>query len=121
MLQHLLWSEIALKGLTGLVLVIAPGHAAAMLGQPTAATGFWPRVLGSLLLGTAGSLLLHMQRPLIETITPVGLIAINLSGALVLIAHLVLQTASQTRRGTVLLWIIALNLLILSLVEISFM
>jgi hypothetical protein len=120
MIQQLLWTEVLLKGGVGLILALIPGSAATMLGMPTAGSGFWPRIVGALLVGMAGALLLQGSFPNIRTIAPAGLIAINLAGAAMLVALLVLKRASQTRRGTVLLWVIAGGLALLSLVEISF-
>jgi hypothetical protein len=120
MLQQLLLTEVVLKGTVGLILLLIPSHAAGMLGMPPAATGFWPRLTGALLIGIAAGLLVQGIFPAVRTITPAGLIAINLAGAFTLVALLVLGKASQTRRGTVLLWVIAVNLALLSLIEISF-
>lgn len=120
MLQQLLWTEVLLKGSAGILLALAPGYAAAMLGMPPAGNGFWPRLVGALLIGITAALLFQGSFPAVRMITPAGLIAINLAGAAMLVALLVLGKASNTRRGTVLLWVIALGLALLSLVEISF-
>jgi len=120
MIQQLLWTEVLLKGSVGLMLALIPGSVARLLGMPASGSGFWPRLVGALLIGIAGALLLQGSFPNVRTIAPAGLIAINLVGAAMLVALLVLKRASQTRRGTILLWLIAGCLALLSLVEISF-
>ncbi len=120
MLQQLLLAEVLLKGSAGIILALGPGHASAMLGMPSAGNGFWPRIVGALLLGLTAALLFQGFVPSIRMITPAGLIAINLCGAAMLVSLLVLGKASSTRRGNVLLWVITLNLILLSLFEISF-
>jgi hypothetical protein len=120
MIQQLLWTEVLLKGGAGLILALIPGSAARMLGMPASGSGFWPRLVGALLIGIAAALLLQGSFPNVRTIAPAGLIAINLAGAAMLVALLVLKRASQTRRGRILLWVVASSLALLSLVEISF-
>lgn len=120
MLQQLLWAEVFLKGSLGLLLAFAPGYAAVAAGFPSAATGFWPRLVGALLLGIVAALLVQGSFPAVRTITPAGLIIINLSGATALVAQQVLGRGAQTRRGAMLAWLIVLALALLSLVEIAF-
>ncbi len=120
MLQQLLLAEVILKGSAGIVLALGPGHASAMLGMPSVGNGFWSRMVGALLLGLTAALLFQGMVPSVRMITPAGLIAINLFGAGMIVSLLVLGKASLTRRGNVLLWVIAINLGLLSLFEISF-
>ena len=120
MLQQLLLAEVILKGSAGIILALGPGHASAMLGMPATGNGFWPRMVGALLLGLTAALLFQGFVPSVRMITPAGLIAINLCGAVMPVSLLVLGKASSTRRGNVLLWVITLNLILLSLFEISY-
>jgi hypothetical protein len=120
MMQQLMWTEVLLKGTIGVIFALAPGLAASMLGMPGTGTGFWPRLTGALLLGIAIAVLIQGIYPGVRTIAPAGLIAINLSGAAMLAALLVLRRAAATRRGVVLLWVIAVNLVLLSLFEIAY-
>jgi hypothetical protein len=120
MLQQLLWIEIALKGAGGLILLIAPGYAATIFGLPATGAGFWPRVVGALLLGIAAALFLQGEYPAFQALKPAGLIAVNLTGAAILCLLLVLKRASTVRRGNVLLWGITVTLIVLSLFELSF-
>lgn len=120
MLQQLLWSEVILKGVAGIVLALLPGYASAITGLPNSTGGFWPRMVGALLLGIAGALLLQGTFPNIRTITPAGLIALNLAGAGMLVTLLVLGKASLTRRGRIALWALTAALALLSLIEIAY-
>jgi hypothetical protein len=120
MLNQLFFIEIVIKATAGVILVLVPGYAASLFGLPATGTGFWPRLLGALLLGVAAGLMLQTTYPTLRAIHPVGLIAMNLASAAVLSALLLLQRASQPRRGTVLLWGIAGGLALLALVELSF-
>lgn len=119
MLQQLLWIEVLLKGLPGLLLVLAPGHVSAAVGLPAAGNGLWPRLFGGLLLGLTAALLIQGSFPAVRTLTPAGLVTINLTAAAALLVALVLGKASETRRGTVLLWGLAAALALLSLFEIA--
>ncbi len=120
MLQQLLWTEVFLKGSLGIILAVAPGRAAAILGLPSVGNAFWPRLTGALLIGITAALLLQGSLPITKMITPAGLIVINLSSATMLISMLVLGKAATTRRGNALLWVATAGLTLLSLVEISF-
>lgn len=120
MLQQLLWSEVLLKGSLALVLIFAPGRAAAILGLPVTGNGFWPRLTGAMLLGLTAALLLQGTMPIPKLVTPAGLLVVNFSSAAMLIALLVLGKAAATRRGNALLWAAAAGLTLLGLVEIAF-
>jgi hypothetical protein len=120
MLKQLLWAEVLLKGGVGLALLLAPVYSIALAGFPSAGNGFWPRLTGAILLGIAAALLLQGMFPAVRTISPAGLIAINLAGAAGLTATQVLGKGAQTRRGKALFWLMAIGLAMLSLVEIAY-
>ena len=120
MLQKLLWCEVGLKGGVGLLLVLAPVRLAALLGLPSATAAFWPRLLGGLLLGLTAAMLVQGLFPNVRTLTPAGLIAINVTTGIVLAGLLMLAKAATTRRGRLLLWALVLALAALVSFEIAY-
>lgn len=120
MLKQLLWIEVLLKGGCGLALYLLPVRGVGLAGLGTGGNGFWPRILGSVLIGIAGALLLQGYVAGGRTIAPAALVTINLAGAGGLVTAQVLGTGAQTRRGSVLAWSLVIVLSLLSLVEISF-
>lgn len=119
-LQQLLWVEVVLKGAVGLLLLALPVQTARLCGLPNAGDSFWARVSGTFLLSIAMALLLQGSFPAVRTLTPAGLMIINLSGACTLIALQVLGKGAATRRGRLALWSVAVSLLALTSFEIAF-
>lgn len=120
MLQQLLWCEVILKGSTGLMLTLAPARLSALFGLPSAAVTFWPRLLGGVLLGMTAALLVQGIFPAVRTLTPAGLIAINLTSGIVITGLLMLGKAATSRRGRALLWLLVLALALLISFEIAY-
>ena len=119
-MQQLFWTEIILKGAIGTALALLPGYAAAIAGLPATANGFWPRLFGAGLIGIAAALLLQGLLPAVKTISLAGLVTLNLTGAAMLAALLILGKAALTRRGALLLWLLAAGHTFLSLIEIAY-
>lgn len=119
MAQQLLWLETVLRFSSGAVLLILPLTTARVLGLPIPQALLWPRLLGALLVGMAGATLLEGGGSSASGLGLGGLVLINLVTAGTLITLLVLDRASQTRRGKVFLWALALGLTVLSVVEIA--
>ena len=117
MSEQLLWIEACLKLAGGLALTVAPRTLARLLGLPSADQPFWPRLLGALLIGLAAASLLEARMQ--GGLGLAGSIAINLAGAAMIGALLILGRAGNTRRGRSLLWLIAGALVFLGLVEIA--
>lgn len=117
MSEQLLWIEACLKLAGGLALTVAPRTLARLLGLPSADQTFWPRLLGALLIGLAAASLLEARMQ--GGLGLAGSIAINLAGAAMIGALLILGRAGNTRRGRSLLWLIAGALVVLGLVEIA--
>jgi len=120
MAQQFLWIEACLKLAGGLALVTAPRGLAQLLGLPSADDRFWPRLLGAVLIGLAAASLIESRSPGAGGLGLAGSIAVNLAGAAVIGALLILRRAGNTRRGRLVLWLIAALLAILSLVEIAY-
>ncbi len=118
-MQQLLWIETLLKLGAGLVLALVPAPAARMLGLARAETAFWPRLLGSVLLGLAAATFLEGRVPGARGLGLAGCLLVNLSVAGMLAALLVLGRATPTRRGRAVLWALVALLVLLSLFEIA--
>jgi hypothetical protein len=119
MAQQLLWIETLFKLAGGCALVLLPLTTARVLGLPVAASGFWPRMLGAVLLGLAGATLIEGSTSASKGLGLAGAVVVNLACAAVLTALLVLGRAAATGRGRVILWALAALLLGLSLFEIA--
>ena len=119
MSEQLLWIEACLKLGSGLALIAAPRTLARLLGLPSADQPFWPRLLGALLIGLAAASLLEVRMQ--GGLGLGGSIAINLAGGTMIGgALLILGRAGKTKRGRFLLWLTAVALIVLSLVEIAY-
>lgn len=119
MLQQLHVIEIVLKLAAGLALIIAPRSLARLLGLPSADEPFWPRLLGSVLVGIAAATILEGQLPARNGLGIAGSIAINIAGAMMIAALLLVGRAGSTKRGRALLWLTTAALTLLSLVELA--
>jgi hypothetical protein len=119
MLDQLLWIESVLKAASGLALVAAPGVIIRLLGLAPSAGGFWPRLLGTTLLGMALATTLQARAINASGLGLAGSVAINLTVAVMIIALLILGQAAPTRRGRITLAFASALLVLLSLVEIA--
>lgn len=117
--QQLLWLETLLKLSGGVLLLLAPLTTLRAFGLPVATTGFWPRVVGALLIGIAAAAYIEGAWAGSRGLGLAGLVAINLAGAAVIAAAALLGRAAPTRRGTFSLWVLVALLLALSLLEIA--
>jgi NO-binding membrane sensor protein with MHYT domain len=118
MSEQLLWIEACLKLGIGLSLITVPRTLARLLGLPSADQPFWPRLLGALLIGLGIASLLEVRMQ--GGLGLGGSVAVNLAGAGMIGALLMLGRAGKTRRGRFLLWVAAAALVALSLVEIAY-
>lgn len=119
MAHQLLWLETLLRFSAGLVLLIMPLTAARVLGLPLPQALLWPRLLGAILVGMAGATLLEGAVSGSRGLGLGGLVLINLATAGTLITLLVLERASQTRRGKLFLWALAVWLIAFAVLEIA--
>ena len=98
-MEHLIWFEVAFKGVLGLALILIPYTTLGLLGLHRDAQRFWPRLacfmLAGIALGTLATLLFPQAR---GGIGPAGLIAINLALAAGLLTPLVGGTAAPYRQ-----------------------
>ena len=120
-MQQLLWIETLLKLAGGLALVLAPLTVIRLLGLPEARSGFWPRLLGSVLIGLAAATFLEGTVSGSRGLGLAGSIAVNLFAAAMIAVLLALEAGPSSRRGAVLLWLLAATLILLSLFEIAYL
>ena len=119
MADQLLWLETLIRFSSGMILLIMPLTTARVLGLPLPQALLWPRLLGALLIGMAAAILLEGSIAGSKGLGLGGLVLINLIGAAVIITLLVMERASQTRRGKLVLWALALGLVVLGFFEIA--
>jgi hypothetical protein len=119
-LLQILWAEIFLKSVVGLALVIAPTTLIALAGMQRPTSGFWPRLLGAVVLAVAAGVWIGLQFPVVRgPIGPAGLVPINLFAAAALLGPLILGKSAPTRRGKLFVAASAALLLSLGLLEIA--
>lgn len=118
-MQQLLWLETLLKLTGGLLLLLAPLTTIRTLGLPAAASGFWPRIVGALLVAIAASAYIEGAWTGSRGIGLGGLVVINLTGAFVIALAALIGRGVPTRRGVFVLWVLVVLLLSLALVEIA--
>jgi hypothetical protein len=120
MIHQLIWIEAILKGGVGLALLLFPRSFARLAGLPPSESGFWPRLVGGLLLAIAAALL---AEPLLEGrgrgLGFAGAVIVNLVGVLTLLTVLVLGEAGATRRGRALVVAALIVLSLLTLTEVA--
>jgi len=116
----LLTIDAVINLLLGVLLIAFSDGLVDLLGVPPAAHGFYPNILGGVLLGIGIALLMARRN---HTGAGMGLglggaIAINLCGGLVLCGWLVFGDLSLPRRGLIFLWFLVVLLLGISVVEL---
>lgn len=116
-MQQLLWIETLLKLTGGLVLAIAPMSAVKVFGLPQTGTGFWPRLLGAVLIGLAAAMFLEARVTGSHGLGLAGCAVVNLAGAAMMAALLVVDAGPPSVRGRGLLWLLVIFLLVLSVLE----
>lgn len=118
-MHQLLWLETLLKLAGGLVLLAAPLTTIKVLGLPPSATGFWPRVLGVVLVGLAAATFVEGALPGSRGLGLAGLVVINLTSAALIAVSALFGGGAPTRRGAAVLSLLVVLLLALALVEIA--
>lgn len=102
----------------GMPLVLYPKVVAELLGIPYGDQGFYPTILGALLIGIGGALLIERFISGLHGLALAGAVTINLSFGVVLAAWLLRNSSSIPARGNVLLWLLVVILVGLSLIEL---
>jgi hypothetical protein len=117
-LQQLLWIETLLKLSAGILLALAPRATIRILGLPRIETGFWPRLLGALLIGLAASTFIEGRSPGSHGMGLAGCVIVNFSGASMMAALLVLDAGPASTRGRAVMWTLVILLILLCVLEI---
>jgi hypothetical protein len=116
--QQLLWLETLLKFFPGVMLALAPMTTVRAFGLPRPDSGFWPRMCGALLIGVAGALFLEGTATG-HGLGLAGVVILNICGAALLAAMLVLERGPTSIRGRTAVWLTVCALVALSIVEIA--
>jgi hypothetical protein len=117
--DQLLWFETLLKLSSGLLLALVPLTVIKILGLPPAESAFWPRLLGSVLVGLSGATFLEGAMASTRGLGLAGAIVINLAAAAMIALSSLLGGGATTRRGKLVQWGIVTLLFALSLAEIA--
>ena len=118
MQRPLLLADSIINLVLGALLLLYPQWLVEALGMPGVATEFFPNVLGGVLLGI-GLALFISYRGGSHGLGLDGAIAINLCGAGVVAGWLVLAPHAIPPRGKITLWIIAILVIGIGLVEMG--
>ena len=118
MAHQILWFETILKFSAGIALLALPVSLARVFGLPHGNIGFWPRLLGGVLIGLAGAIYVEASQPNIQGLGFTGLVIINISAILLMIS-LIIMKQIETWRGNAAMWAVCGVLLLLSMFEIA--
>ena len=119
-MQQILWFELLLKGAAGLLLILVPLTSIRSAGLDRPGTGFWPRLVGGILLGLAAAVYVTLSYPEARgALGAAGLVPVNLAAAAMMIAPLIMGTAAPTRRGRLFILAMAIVSLTLAFLEIA--
>ena len=120
--KRLLILDGAVNLLLGVLLLCFPFGIASWLGVPEGGSNFYPIILGAVLFGIGAALLLEAYgKP--KGICGLGLegaISINLCGAGALAVWLMAVPLEIPLRGYVVLWVIAISVLVIAIVELIY-
>jgi len=116
--QPLLLVDALINLLLGGLLLFYPQWLVEALGMPAVATTFFPNVLGGVLFGIGLALLIAYRRGS-QGLGLDGAIAINFCGAGVVVGWLVIAPHAIPPRGRITLWIIALVVIGIGLIELQ--
>ena len=107
----------------GILLIIFPTTVARWMGLPIPGTHFYVNILGAVLIGIAIALVWEVRRgsnnPDLVGLGVFGAAAINLCGGAMLIFWLITGKVTFTLPGLVLLWLLAILLVGISVLEIT--
>jgi hypothetical protein len=117
--KPLLLADAVINLVLGVLLLLYPQGLVEALGLPPVATTFYPRVLGGVLIGI-GIALLVSHRGGAQGLGLDGAIAINLCGAGVVAGWLIAAPETISPRGRITLWIIALLVFGIGLIELRY-
>lgn len=108
--------------LLGIALVFFPVDLVRLLDLPMAESSFYPSILGAVLFGIGLALLAELFRDILKMngLGVGGANTINICGGGVLVIWLLSNSLNTTLRGFIVLWIIALTVLTISILELIY-
>jgi MFS family permease len=117
--QILLVADAIVNFALGILLLIFPGNLLQFLGAPIPSETVYARILGAVLLGIGMALLLERldDRKRLGGLGIGGAILINVCGAGALVFWLLFGRMDIPLRGYIILWIIALIVISISVIE----
>ena len=103
----------------GILLLLFPFGVAEILGVPQPQSNFYPTLLGGVIFGIGIALLLEAygQKRKIRGLGLGGAIAINFCGGGILVLWLIVEPLNLPLRGMITLWIVAIVVLGLGILE----
>jgi hypothetical protein len=103
----------------GILLLMFPLGMAQILGIPESNLDFYPTILGGVIFGIGIALMIERYgyKKNIHGLGLGGAIVINFCGALVLLIWLLMYPLDIPPRGFIILWLIALTVLIVGIIE----
>ncbi len=117
-MPHLLILETLLKLAGGAALLLFPGTIIKLLGLPPASDGFWPRLVGALLMGLSGAFYLEARFAGSKGMGLGGAVIVNCVVAATLVLSMTLGGTAKPR-GRAALWLLVMILVGLSLIQIA--
>lgn len=104
----------------GVLLLMFPAGIPEILGLPYSSMHFYPTILGGVIFGIGIALLVERYgfKHKIRGLGLGGAIAINISGALVLLVWLIIDPFDLPFKGYFILWSIAIVVLLVGIIEI---
>jgi hypothetical protein len=117
--HQLLWFETLLKLAGGLALLAAPLTVIRLLGLPPSTSGFWPRLLGTVLVGLSAATFIEGAWSGSRGLGLAGLVILNVTSAAAIALAALFGGGAPTRRGAFVMWGLVFLLLALALVEIA--
>jgi len=118
--KSLLLIDAVVNLLLGILLLLFPTGIATLLGMPPTNTNFYAGILGAVLFGIGLALLMECYG-VAHNLRGLGLegaIAINFCGAGVLFLWLLLVPFDIPVRGKIILWVIAIGVITIGVVEL---
>lgn len=118
-MKILLLTDAIINLILGIVLLFYSNPVVRFFGLPQTNNSFYPTILGAVLFGIGVALIIEYKG--LKNIDGLGLggaISINLIGGIVLFIWLIWGNLSMPIHGLIILWILALLLVGISLVEI---
>jgi hypothetical protein len=118
--RFLLGLDAVINLFLGMILLLYPSGIPSKLGLPDPGTYFYSSLLGGVIFGIGLALALEWWAgdTILRGLGLAGAIAINLSGGGVLLFWLVSGTLELPRSGKILLWLVAILVLGIGLIEL---